>query len=52
MTFDQKIHNAFCGVRPPGHHAEKNRKIGFCLFNSIAVAATYAKKNINVRGLP
>ncbi|MBT7944452.1 MAG: histone deacetylase family protein, partial [Alphaproteobacteria bacterium] len=35
--------NAFCAVRPPGHHAESNRAMGFCLFNSIAVGAKYAR---------
>lgn len=35
--------NAFCQVRPPGHHAESNRAMGFCLFNNIAVAAHYAR---------
>lgn len=37
--------NGFCVVRPPGHHAEPNRAMGFCLFNNIAIGAEYAKKN-------
>lgn len=37
-----KQNAAFCAVRPPGHHAEKNRAMGFCLFGSIAAAALYA----------
>jgi acetoin utilization deacetylase AcuC-like enzyme len=36
--------NAFCAVRPPGHHAESARGMGFCLFNSIAVAAAHARE--------
>jgi len=40
-----KADNAFCAVRPPGHHAESNRAMGFCLFNSIAIGARYARKN-------
>jgi len=38
-----KADNAFCAVRPPGHHAEPSRVMGFCLFNSVAVAALHAR---------
>lgn len=40
--------NAFCALRPPGHHAEPNRGMGFCLFNNIAIAAQQAR---HVHGL-
>jgi acetoin utilization deacetylase AcuC-like enzyme len=38
-----KVTNAFCAMRPPGHHAEHNRAMGFCLFNTAAVAAFHAR---------
>lgn len=40
---DKLISRAFCAVRPPGHHAEVSRGMGFCIFNNIAVGARYAQ---------
>ncbi|MCX7354618.1 MAG: histone deacetylase family protein [Alphaproteobacteria bacterium] len=41
--------NAFCAVRPPGHHAEPDRAMGFCLFNNVAVGALHARKKHDLR---
>jgi acetoin utilization deacetylase AcuC-like enzyme len=41
--------SVFAFVRPPGHHAEPDRGMGFCLFNNVAIAAAYAKKNYGLK---
>ena len=41
---NKEFKNAFCAVRPPGHHAEKNKAMGFCIYNNIAVGANYLIK--------
>jgi acetoin utilization deacetylase AcuC-like enzyme len=48
LVFQQKARNAFCIVRPPGHHASAARGMGFCLFNNIAIAARYAQRHFGV----
>ena len=42
LVVSGECRNAFCAVRPPGHHAERERAMGFCLFNNVAVGAAHA----------
>jgi acetoin utilization deacetylase AcuC-like enzyme len=44
LVFSGQAGNAFCVVRPPGHHASANRGMGFCMFNNIALGARYAQR--------
>jgi acetoin utilization deacetylase AcuC-like enzyme len=42
LVLEGKLENAFCAIRPPGHHAESGRAMGFCLFNNVAVGVAHA----------
>lgn len=44
-----ELENAFCCVRPPGHHATRSKAMGFCFFNNVAVAAKYALQRHNLK---
>jgi acetoin utilization deacetylase AcuC-like enzyme len=46
---ERRVANAFCVVRPPGHHATANRGMGFCIFNNIALAARYAQQQHKIK---
>ena len=45
----KEFKNAFCPVRPPGHHAENNKAMGFCIFNNVAIGANYLIKKYNYK---
>ncbi len=48
MVMDGRLQNAFCAVRPPGHHATPDVGMGFCIFNNIAIAARYAQEKYGI----
>jgi len=48
QVMDGTLNNAFCALRPPGHHAEADHAMGFCLFNNVAVAARYIQKKYHL----
>ena len=47
-VMNKDFRNAFCAVRPPGHHAEKKKAMGFCVYNNIAVGAHYLLQKYNL----
>jgi acetoin utilization deacetylase AcuC-like enzyme len=48
-VMEGKLDNGFALVRPPGHHAEKDRAMGFCLFNNVAIGAKYALNHFSLQ---
>src|SRR4030043_601751 len=49
VVMQEKLNNGFALVRPPGHHAERTKAMGFCLFNNVAIGAQYALKNFSLQ---
>jgi acetoin utilization deacetylase AcuC-like enzyme len=49
LVMKGELDNAFCAVRPPGHHAEVNRAMGFCYFNNIALAARHLQNKWGIK---
>jgi len=48
-VLEHRVENAFCAVRPPGHHAEVDCPMGFCLLNNVALGARYAQQHYGLR---
>lgn len=48
LVLEGKVDHAFCGTRPPGHHAERTKAMGFCFFDNVAVAAAHALENEHI----
>jgi acetoin utilization deacetylase AcuC-like enzyme len=48
-VMDKKVKNAFCALRPPGHHAETDKAMGFCIFNNVAVACRYVQDKYRIK---
>jgi acetoin utilization deacetylase AcuC-like enzyme len=49
MVVRGELQNAFALVRPPGHHAERDRALGFCLFNNVAIGARFAQEKLKIK---
>ena len=52
LVIDGGADNAFCSVRPPGHHAERDTGMGFCVFSNVSLAADYALAKRGLKGVP
>ncbi len=48
LVMSQIVSSVFCATRPPGHHAERSKAMGFCIFNNIAIAALYAQQKYDL----
>ena len=49
LVMNKTLSSVFCATRPPGHHAEHNKGMGFCFFNNVAIAAAYARKKYQLK---